>query len=368
MTPLLMGASAATLGVMLVVALYNLLTAPRLHRARAAHDRPLVSILVPARDEASNLEEMLPLLLRQGYERLEIVVLDDGSSDATARVARGIGRGDDRLRVVTGDATPSGWVGKNWACAQLARLARGDVLIFCDADVHAARGAVQQTISLMHEHSAAVATAIPRQRFSGWLDRAVVPLVTQLPVAALLPLRLASRSPRPSLVMGNGQWMAFTRSAYHRTGGHEAVRGEVVEDLVLARRAKEVGVRVVMAAAPRTLEVTMYRRASDVREGFTKNLYPLMGGRWTTVSVLATLHFLVLIVPWAVPLAIGSAGWLPLALLLALRLASGALFGMDIRSLALHPLGSVALAFVAAASIASHRAKNVTWKGRTVPT
>jgi glycosyltransferase involved in cell wall biosynthesis len=368
-------ACAALLAGMLMVALLNLLTAPRLERAGEPASRPTVSLLMPARDEAQNLRRTLPPLLAQDYPHLEILLLDDRSRDGTAEVAERIassapsdGAGGS-LRVLRGVEPPPGWVGKNWACHQLAEAAAGEILVFCDADVDAAPAAVRRTVAMLQRHAAGAVTAMPRQRLEGWAQAAVVPVVAQLPVLAMLPLRLIPVVRAPSLSMANGQWLAFTRAAYDACGGHAAVRGEVLEDVALGRRVKASGHRLVACVAPALLGVRMYGSAREMREGFRKNLYPLLGGRRLPFAFgLALLAF-----AWLGPFAAAATGrtpisLLPLALLLAMRVAGTLLFRHGWRTVLLHPLGVLAAAALAVESWIRHERGTVTWRGRGVPT
>jgi cellulose synthase/poly-beta-1,6-N-acetylglucosamine synthase-like glycosyltransferase len=358
----------ALLAAMLAVALYNLLAAPRLERAGPPSSLPTVSLLVPARDEAENLRRTLPQLLGLDYPRLEILLLDDRSRDGTAEVARSLAlAGGAPLRVIRGTEPPPGWVGKNWACHQLAAAARGEVLVFCDADVDAQPAALRATVATMRAHRAAALTALPRQKLDGWAQAAVVPVVAQLPVLAMLPLRLVPLVRSPSLSMANGQWLAFTRAAYDASGGHAAVRGEVLEDVALGRRIKASGQRLVVCVASTLLAVRMYAGAREMREGFRKNLYPLLGGRRLPFAAgLLTICF-----AWLFPfVAVLRGGWMtmvPLALLGALRVTGVLLFRHGWITVLLHPLGVLGAAVLAVESWIGHERGRVRWKERDVP-
>lgn len=378
--------SATVLGLMLVVTAWNLASAPRLSRpvrgagtraATGAEERgaraplPRVSVLVPARNEAANLETTLPALLRTEYPDLEILVLDDRSDDATAAAARRLAadhvwRGGADVRVIEGRPLPHGWVGKSWACDQLAEAATGEVLVFCDADVAARPEAVARTVAAMRETDSAALTALPRQRTSGWLESAVVPLVTQLPVLALLPLALVPRTRTPSLSMGNGQWIAFTREAYESIGGHAAVRGSLLEDVELARRVKRSGHRLLVTLAPDLLEVRMYRTPGEMRDGFVKNLH-VLGGRTPAARAAALAVFaLAAVHPWIGAAAGAEGAWICLVLLAALRATGVLLLRHEPQSVLLHPAGSIAVVYLAFASWAAARRGGLRWKGRGV--
>jgi chlorobactene glucosyltransferase len=365
MTPLDL-LSAAILAAMLAVALFNLLTAPRLEDAGEPSTLPRVSLLVPARDEAANLCRTLPLLLATDYPRLEILLLDDRSTDGTAEVAREIGRGAS-LRILRGTEPPPGWLGKNWACQQLSEAATGEVLVFCDADVDAQPSAVRRTVAALQRHRAGAVTAIPRQRLDGWMQAAVVPIVAQLPVAAMLPLRLVPVVRSPSLSMANGQWLAFTRAAYDAVGGHASVRGEVVEDVALGRLVKARGHLLAVCVAASLLAVRMYDSAAAMREGFRKNLYPLLGGRPLPFAAGLALLSMAWIYPFAGALRGTPAALVPLALLTAVRITAALLFRQGWWTVALHPAGAVLAARLAVESWIAHALGHVTWKGRGVP-
>jgi len=357
--------STALLAPMLAIALWNLALATRLERAGAPHRLPRVSVLVPARNEAENLKTTLPALLRLEYPDLEILVLDDGSEDDSATVVAARRAGfEETLRLLAGRPLPQGWMGKCWGCHQLAEAASGEVLIFCDADVTPRPGALLATVAAMERGGAGVLTALPRQRLRGWVESAVVPLVAQLPVLAMLPLPLVPRLPMPALSMANGQWLAFTRTAYRACGGHVAVRGAVIEDVALARRAKACGQRLLPVVSTTLLEVRMYRDASSLREGFEKNLFALMGSRPLPFVAILLGILLVTVYPW-VGWAAGTAGAaIPLALLVGVRGCGAVLFRHPLRAVLLHPLGSLLLPVLALSSYLGALRGTLRWKGR----
>jgi chlorobactene glucosyltransferase len=356
------------LAFMLATALVNLLLAPRLHRYEPAVLGPRVSVLVPARDEADNLRRLLPALVASAYPSMEVVVLDDQSSDATRSVAAAMAASDPRFRLVDGQDPPAGWTGKNWACHQLAHHARGDVLLFCDADVVPGPAAVARTVAALGARDADVVTAFPWHEPSGWFEDAVIPVVAQLPVAALLPLPLVRVTRAVSLSVGNGQWMAWRRDAYERLGGHARVRGDVVEDVRLAREAKKTGLRLLPVVAPRDLTIRMYRDRIETWDGFGKNLYPLAGGTDATLAGALTLFAAVGVAPLVLPLLAGPGpgAWVPLALLCGVRLAAAAVFEDRLRSVLLHPVAVVAVIAIALVSRTRHRRGAVWWKRRMV--
>lgn len=350
------------------VALLNLWLARRLHRLAPARPEARVSVLVPARDEAANLRRLLPALRASRHIDLEVLVLDDGSRDATRAVVREHAALDPRVRLIEGAPLPAGWTGKNWACHQLAHHARGEILLFCDADVVPGPDAVARTVTAIATDGADVVTAFPWHEPGGWFEEAVIPAVTQLPVAALLPLPLVRSTRAVSLSVGNGQWMAWRREAYERIGGHLRVRGDVLEDVRLAREAKRDGLRLLPLVATRDLAIRMYRGRSETRDGFGKNLYLLAGGTDATLAAALTLYVAAGALPLVLPALTesGSAAWVPLALLAGVRLATAALFEDGVRSVLLHPVSVAAVAALALVSRTRHRRGSVWWKKRLV--
>lgn len=226
-----------------------------------------VSLLVPARNEAINLAETLPRLLAQ--PAAEILLLDDRSEDQTAALACALASSDPRFSLLPGQPLPGGWLGKNWACHQLAQAASGEVLVFTDADVYWEPGALEGLLA--HLERADLVSVFPRQRTHSLIERILVPLVDVALLTGIPYPLIRSQSRHPLATAANGQVMVFSRAIYQACGGHQAVRKEVLEDVRLGQAVKRVGGRLELLLGDGLLSVRMYRSYAAITEGFGKN-------------------------------------------------------------------------------------------------
>jgi chlorobactene glucosyltransferase len=289
-------ASAALLG-MIGITLSNLIFFPRLRQPSQAGDRdkPFVSVLVPARNEAAVIEGTVRRLLAQSYEQFELIVLDDNSEDGTSERARAAAAGDTRLRIINGKPLPSGWGGKNWACHQLSQAAKGDILLFTDADTMWAPDGLAALMDEMQRGRADLQTVWPTQITETWAERLTVPNMA-LVVMGYLPVLATHYLPLAAFGAANGQVMAFRCAAYDVIEGHAGVATEVVEDVKLARRVKGAGLRLRMADGNRFVSCRMYTDWPGVRNGFAKSL---VGGYGSVFGVILSIlfHAIVFLIP-----------------------------------------------------------------------
>lgn len=304
MVLLLMLLITGGLAGMTVISLLNWLALPELRKSNGRAS-PSVSVLIPARNEANKIAATVRDLLRQTYPRLELLVLDDHSEDGTAMVAQECAADDRRLRVLPGSPIPPGWLGKAWACQQLAAHSKGEILIFTDADVGWHRKALNDLLCEMYRGGADMLAVFPTQRTETWSERLCVPLIA-LTIHAYLPVHGVHHLPYSPLAAANGQCIAIRRQAYNRIGGHAAVRDNVLEDVGLARLAKRDGLCLRMAEAGGLVTCRMYCGWRSVRDGFAKNILAGFGGAPGLVAA-TIFHWLIFILPWAL-LAAGLFG------------------------------------------------------------
>jgi cellulose synthase/poly-beta-1,6-N-acetylglucosamine synthase-like glycosyltransferase len=279
---------------------------------RPAEDRPLVSLLVPMRNEAAVIAASLPPMLAQ--DASELIVLDDESDDGTGALARRLLAGHPRARVHRGTPPPAGWVGKNWACHQLAAQASGSLLAFCDADVLLAEGAIDSALTEMRAQHADVFSVFPRQITASLGEHLITPLIDDV-LLCFLPFGLLSMDV-PRAATANGSLLVFTRPAYDRLGGFAAVRDRIIEDVALAQRSRALGLKLGLALGGPIVATRMYDGYREVVTGLSRGLLPVTGGSRTRLVLVAAWHLAAYTLPaglaarhraWVLPLALGLA-------------------------------------------------------------
>ena len=339
---------------------------------------PLVSVVVPARDERRNIASCVQSILAGRYRNTEVVVVDDRSTDGTADVVRGIARGDERLTLIENPPLPDGWFGKPWACATGATSARGDFICFTDADARHGPDLVARAVNAMNARRLDMLSVAGHQELGSFWERVVQPHVFWMIASRYGGTETVNRSKRAKDKIANGQCIFVRRSAYASIGGHEAVRDQVAEDVALAQRLFAAGKRTELILGRDELTTRMYTSLREIMAGWRKNIFAggreaMPGGRIGQAifpALLLLSPLLTLLPPGAllVQAFAGGPGWLLLAwaIALAAQVTTWAAvyrwMGAPVRFAALFPLGSIVVAVVAIQAIA--RGSRVEWKGR----
>jgi chlorobactene glucosyltransferase len=278
--------------------------AARIHEIRPDLEWPAVSVIVPARNEAHNVAACVGSLGASTYPDFEILVVDDRSTDGTGGIARGLRPSHaERYRVIHGEELPSGWFGKPWACLQGARAAEGTLLLFTDADTVHAPDLLERAVLGLYEDRAGALTVAGRQAMESFWEKLLQPQFFVLLVLRFPNLLRPTPRRRWRSAIANGQYILITREVYEGLSGHQAVAGEVVEDMRLAQELVRSGTRLTVRAAEDGLETRMYQTLPDIVEGWGKNLYT--ASKQTVPDwlrpVIAPLSMLVGALLWLVP-------------------------------------------------------------------
>lgn len=235
----------------------------------------MISAIIPARNEEAAIARAVESVAAQ-LEVAEVIVVDDQSSDGTASILDDLAVRISKLKVLGAGDLPRGWVGKNHAASIGAAAARGDWLLFTDADTYHYPGSARRALADAADHDAVLVSYSPEQEMETFWERAMIPFVFCRLAARFSFARI--NDPRQTDAAANGQFLMIRRDVYEAVGGHTAIAGEILEDVALARSVKQQGFGIYFAAPVGVARTRMYRSLGAMWQGWTKNLYPLMGG------------------------------------------------------------------------------------------
>jgi chlorobactene glucosyltransferase len=347
--------------------------------ARPPQPAPLISVCIPARNEARNIRACVEAILAQQYPNFEVIVVDDRSTDGTSEILRHIAAQNDTLNIINGSDLPSGWAGKPYALHQASAAARGEWLCFVDADTFAAKAALSSCYAKALETNADLFTIMTFQVMGSFWEKVVMPLVMTALSAGFPPRKV--NDPNRKDAIANGQFILIRRAVYDAVGGHASVKDQIVEDKALAERVKWNGFRLVVADGMKMARTRMYTSLPEMWEGWTKNIF--LGLREQPVLGIFGA-FLALFAAFCLPL------WTLLGIFWEVNGGGALAWGIILKSLALWvlliylrarvargmkisawyalttPLGAVvfgAMMFASAWKVVSRR--GVTWKGRS---
>jgi glycosyltransferase involved in cell wall biosynthesis len=258
----------------LIRTIVNLKLIPSLRADMRPASEPLVSVIIPARDEAHIIERTVRAFLAQTYANLEVIVINDRSTDGTGDIVRSIR--DDRLTVIDGVEPPAGWLGKPWALHQGSSVAHGELLLFVDADLIYAPQALAAAVAYLQARNVALLSLFPFLEMRGFGEYASMPMMPMV-FHTFMPTWISNRTRFARLAIGGGTGNLVVREVYGVSGGHEALRDAVVDDIALARLVRRHGGRTEIARAEDLVSLRMYHGLSEVVNGFTKNTFSALG-------------------------------------------------------------------------------------------
>jgi chlorobactene glucosyltransferase len=344
-----------------------------------ATDAPLVSVVIPARNEQRNIERCVRSVLGSRYAPLEVIVVDDHSTDATGDIARAIAAVDARLRVITAPDLPPGWFGKQWACAAGAREARGSLLLFTDADTRHSDDLLPRAVNALRDGHADLLTIAGHQEMHSFWERVIQPQLFALIAIRFGGTEQVSNAKRAEDVIANGQFILVRRDAYDAVGGHECVRDQVAEDLALAQTFVRAKKRLLLMIGIHQFSTHMYASLRELVAGWRKNVYA--GGRHAAFggAIGRALYPVILLTAPLIGLApvialgLSLVGALPSAWLVwsVIVVGTALLFWLAIYRFVgerlwyalLYPLGLAMLFYIALGAVI--RGNRVEWKERS---
>jgi hypothetical protein len=336
-----------------------------------------VSVLVPARNEAKAIPRLMRDVLASRGVDLELVVLDDDSTDGTGEIVARLAEQDARVRLVHGGPLPPGWCGKQHACARLAEQARHDTLVFLDVDVSLAPEGLARGVAFLDDSRADLVSGFPRQQTGSFLEWLLLPLI-HFVLLGFLPIARSQATNAVGMAAGCGQWFITRRGAYRQAGGHAAIRASLHDGVMLPRAYRRAGLHTDIFDASDIASCRMYTRSLDVWRGLGKNATEGIGSPATILpfTILLAGGGVVPIVLLGVGLAAGWQGWpawaivavvVAVGLAYAPRLVTVGRFGQSLSSALAHPLGiAVFLAIQWVALIRRGLGLQTSWRGRTL--
>jgi chlorobactene glucosyltransferase len=336
---------------------------------------PLISVLVPARNEEANIGACVESLRRQDYPNFEILVLDDSSTDATAEIVSRIGAEDPRVRLLQGKPLPQGWAGKPFACHQLAQEARGSWLLFTDADTVHASSMLRRVLGVALVSRAVLISGFPYQRTPSVAQKMALPLMFYFLILCGLPLWLLQRSRHSLPSLAIGQFLFFSANEYRSFGGHEAVKSRILEDVWLGREVSRHHYKQLTLDLSSLVSCQMYREFGTMWDGIVRWLYMVASISVVALVLLITAVVFLFLAPflwliYGLLLAQASFAWeamvtLQVAIVFLARFMVGRRFSQPKTSVILHPVGVAFLLLVAVyASYLQLVGGGIRWKGR----
>lgn len=357
---------ALSTALVLLLVFFALLNTFTLRRITIEHGRTIdarVSVLIPLRNESENVDGVVQSALEQtGLPNFEVLALDDASTDDTLNLLERFS--PSHLKVLQGALLEPDWLGKNFACYQLSQHASGEYLVFVDADVRLHPEAIVSSIHYMKRWGWDFLSPYPRQIAISFLERLVQPLL-QWSWFVSLPLRLAATLKRPSMVVANGQFFIVRKDAYLATGGHSAIKSEVLDDLELARTLVRAGFKGGVADGSHVAQCRMYSTSRELIEGYTKSQWRAFGNPVGALIAIALL-FLTSIFPFAYGLTGEITGWYIYFAVVFTRILSGLMTRSVLSSAILHPLSALAWILLIAHSWYRKLRGTLMWRGRAL--
>jgi glycosyltransferase involved in cell wall biosynthesis len=345
------------------VTVFNFVSNPKLTRVNRRYDN-LVSILIPARNEAANILNLLQSIQNQDYKNYEVIIYDDESSDDTYKICEEFAATHPHFSLIMGDSLPGDWLGKNYACYRLAKKAKGEYLLYLDADDTVNINLINSAVHRMHINKLGLLSLFPNQLMQSIGEKVTVPLLNFL-LLNLFPLRLVFLIKSPWAATACGQFMLFDAAVYHHTQWHEQVKDKVVEDAEIMRLVKSSKYNGEVLLANGMVSCRMYKNYNEAISGFSKNGLALFNYNIFSLLIYILLLIsgpMIILTTLNLNLIFFMAGIIILPRIM-ISLASGQNVWYNI---VLHPIQMANMVIISFVSIQKHLTKTNLWKGRRV--
>ncbi len=335
---------------------------------------PLVSVLIPARNEEKNIRRILNSMIKQDYPNLEILVLDDNSTDATSHIIKEFVKKDGRVKLIQGAPLPQGWKGKCFACHQLSKIAKGSYFVFTDADTLHFPNSISGSLAALLKDNVDVTSVYPRQIAVTFSERMSVRFINFI-ILSFMPLILVKHSKAPFFSTAIGQFFLFKREAYEKCGGFESVKNEILEDINISKQIKRCGLKIMVYDGSDSIFCRMFTNLPDVIKGFSRFIYAAFDCNFLIEIIAVSFIALIFMVPFVLlPLGIFIFEWpariislniIQIFLIFTIKFILAIRFKERILDVFLTP---AAIAFVYFLAINSYKqsklGKGVDWKDR----
>ncbi len=365
-----------SLVVLLAVSLFNMRYLRHLYSYPAPPSWPRCSVLVPARNEEANVGRCAGSLLAQDYPDFQVIVLDDNSADRTWEILQELAARDARLILIKGKPLPDDWLGKHWACSQLAEAADGELLVFVDADTYHETGMLRGAASAMIAENTCLISALPQQAVASWSELLSIPAF-YLGMLCGVPLELTRLQRNPLLFAILGQFLVFRRDAYDAAGGYAAVRHNVVDDIAIGRRVHAMGLKYKLLDGGGLVSCRMYRNFDQTWKGLTKSTFATFNFDPYFITLMYILVLIFYVSPPIVlgiglaqpqiPLEITAMAGIAVLLNIVLWTISNVRFHFPLYVVLIYPFSAIFMTVVAFSSMILTMQGKALWKGRSMP-
>lgn len=334
---------------------------------------PLMSILIPARNEEENIKRCIISLTKQDYKNIEILVLDDNSTDDTVRIVLELSQKDPRIKLYSGGPLKKGWLGKSYACWQLSKHARGDYLIFTDADTLHFPNSISGAVACLLRYNLDALSVFPKEIMVTFHERMMVPFGHYI-ILSLMPLYLIRKIKTALFCTAIGQFMLFKKEVYKKIGGHKSIKGKMLEDIKISKRVKSFGYKFMIFDGRSNVYCRMYRNFREIVEGYSKVLFAVFDYKIYMISIAIILVAAIFLFPFIMlpvgilfdwPLVLIELIILQIIIILITKIILSLRFKCKAVDIILHPISIVYLILIAINSVLNTKiGMGVYWKGR----